>query len=177
MSARRTAEEIVDAIEHAARALFIQRTPAAVSLREIAANAGVNLGQIHRYVGSKDDVVRLVLRRHTDRMQQLVDSAEGSAQDLFTAAAQFSVRSPESGPLFAGLLLDGLDVRDLKREFPVFERLEELGVGKTQAAVALSAILGWEIFGRALSQAFDRELDHDEIVKALSSYLDHLLPS
>ena len=86
------------------------------------------------------------------------------------------MRSPESGPLFAGMLLDGMDVLQLKREFPVFERLEQLGVGETQAAVALSAILGWEIFGRALSQAFDHEPDHDQLVEALSGYLEQLLP-
>lgn len=61
---RRSGAEIVEAIAAGAHRLFVERGPAAVSLRDIATDAGVNLGLIHRHVGGKDDVVALVLVRH-----------------------------------------------------------------------------------------------------------------
>ena len=65
--ARRTADDIVTAVTEAAHELFTERSPAAVSLRQVAERAGVNLGLIHRYVGSKQDLVEAVLALHTRR--------------------------------------------------------------------------------------------------------------
>ena len=43
--------------------LFAARGPSAVSLREIAAHAGVNFGLIHQYIGTKDNLLRLAFQR------------------------------------------------------------------------------------------------------------------
>ncbi|MBM4608397.1 TetR family transcriptional regulator, partial [Rhodococcus hoagii] len=42
------------------------------SMRELAADAGVNLGLIHKHVGNKDDVVRAVLARSHEKSAAIV---------------------------------------------------------------------------------------------------------
>ena len=49
---------VIGRLVAAARPLFASRGPSAVSLREVAAAAGVNYGLIYQYVGTKDDLLR-----------------------------------------------------------------------------------------------------------------------
>jgi len=66
------------ALVEAASSLFAERGPDGVSLREIAAMAGVNYGLIHQCVGSKEDLLNLVFhpyRRRPLRLSQLPTSA------------------------------------------------------------------------------------------------------
>lgn len=53
-------QEVREAVLVAAAALFADKGPAATSVREIAAAAGVNHGLIHRHFGSKRQLVRAV---------------------------------------------------------------------------------------------------------------------
>lgn len=53
-------QEVREAVLAAATALFAEKGPAATSLREVAAAAGVNHGLIHRHFGSKRRLVRAV---------------------------------------------------------------------------------------------------------------------
>jgi AcrR family transcriptional regulator len=57
----------MSAVIDAAIRLFAQRGPSAVSLRDIAKEAGVNYGLIHRYFGSRDDVLRAAFEELADR--------------------------------------------------------------------------------------------------------------
>jgi AcrR family transcriptional regulator len=163
---RRTAEQIVDAIAGAAHALLLERSPSAVSLREIAAEAQVNLGFIHRYVGSKDDVVALVLDRHTQRARA---AAAGSESDevLLGQIAETVVKHPATGRLLAGLILDGVDVSALKGEFPLLDRMAEPG-HEVDAAMTYALALGWEVFGPSLVEAVDVDPEPGELVASLS---------
>ena len=57
----------VSALVAAATCLFADHGPDGVSLRAVASEAGVNYGLIHQYVGSKDDLLRLVCRSVSER--------------------------------------------------------------------------------------------------------------
>lgn len=164
--ARRTRAEIVDAIGEAARQLLVARGPAAVTLREIAAAADVNLGLIHRYVGSKDDVIALVLDRHGTTARAVLASAE-DLDDLLDLLAS-SPHLTDTGRLFAGLVLDGVDALRLKREFPIAEALTAaLAEKHPEADPALTAallqalVLGWELFSPFLLGAAGAEQSED----------------
>lgn len=165
MSQRRTAEQIVDAIAGGARGLFLNRSPSAVSIREIAAASGVNLGLIHRYVGTKDDVIALVLDRHTLAARALIEQTGDG--DLLASVAGAAVHSPGSGRLVAGLILDGVDVAALKGHFPLLEgsaqRSEDIDV-----AMAYALALGWEVFGSTLLDSMNAESDPNEIASKLA---------
>lgn len=59
---RISADEARQRLLEAAISLFSQRPPHEVSVREIAAEAGVNHGLVHRYYGGKPGLTRAVLR-------------------------------------------------------------------------------------------------------------------
>src|SRR5216684_4930528 len=56
-------EAVMAAVLDAAMTLFAARGPASVSVRDIAAAAGVNHALVHRHFGSKQAVLRAVLER------------------------------------------------------------------------------------------------------------------
>ena len=64
----------------AAAELFAARGPDGVSLREIAAHAGLNYGLIHQYVGSKDELLRLVIAQSTSTTAARFAQADGVAR-------------------------------------------------------------------------------------------------
>lgn len=53
--------EVAAAILEAATELFAERGPAATSIRDIAARAGVNHGLVFRHFGTKEQLVGAVL--------------------------------------------------------------------------------------------------------------------
>ena len=63
-----TTERILDAAED----LFSRRDPDRVTVREIAAKAGVTHPVVHEYVGSKAEIVAAVVARGAPRRQQLM---------------------------------------------------------------------------------------------------------
>lgn len=168
MTPKRTAAQIVDAVADAAHDLLVERSPSAVSLREIAAAAQVNLGLIHRYVGSKDDVIALVLARHTQRARS---TTELSTDELTHQVADVIVNRPATGRLIAGMVLDGVDVAALKDEFPLLKQLATSG-DATNAAITYALALGWEVFGPSLLSAIDANPAPNELVDALTVALD-----
>lgn len=74
-------EASTDAMLAAAEMLFSQRGFAAVSVREIAHEAGFSHALVHRYLGSKDDIYRAVLRRN----ETLIRDAAGPTGDIDVA--------------------------------------------------------------------------------------------
>ena len=59
-------EQTTAAILDAAEKLFAERGFTAVTVRDIAAEAGVSHALVHRYLGSKQDVYRAMLARRED---------------------------------------------------------------------------------------------------------------
>lgn len=169
MTTKRTAEQIVDAIADAAHRLFVERSPSAVSIREIAALANVNLGLVHRYVGAKDDIISLVLRRHTE--QARMASAGLNQADLMHRVADIVVTRPATGRLIAGMILDGLDVAELKGDFPLLDQLAE-NDQRLSAAMTYALALGWEVFGPFLLAAVEATPDPEELAAALSNAME-----
>jgi AcrR family transcriptional regulator len=168
VTTKRTAAQIVDAVAEAAYDLFVERSPSAVSLREIATAANVNLGLIHRYVGSKDEVIALVLERHTRRAQTITELGHC---DLMHQVADAVVNRPSTGRLIAGMILDGVDVAALKDDFPLLEQLAKNG-DATSAAMTYALALGWEVFGSSLIAALGTSTDPNEVVEALKTAMN-----
>lgn len=67
----------------AAENLFSERGFAAVSVRDIAREAGVSHALVHRYLGSKEDVYRAVL----DANENSIRAAAGDTEDIRLAAS------------------------------------------------------------------------------------------
>src|SRR4051812_18429016 len=77
-------EAVMAAVLDAAMTLFAARGPASVSVRDIAAAAGVNHALVHRHFGSKQAVLRAVLERAAYELAAvaaaITDSQDGIAQ-------------------------------------------------------------------------------------------------
>jgi AcrR family transcriptional regulator len=162
--APRGRERVVAALVEAATALFAERGPAGVSVRDIAARAGVNHGLLHRHFGSKQRLLRVVLDRLMRELATSVPlemSSEG-LRELFTAVAGRETY----WRALARAVLDGEAPRLLQSRFPLVEHLVE-GLTELQRAGALgrefdprlvaagiaAQVLGWLVFEPFLATA------------------------
>ncbi len=146
----------------AAGELFAVRGPASVSVRDVASLARVNHGLVHRHFGSKEQLVRAVMRSLAD---ELSANSARAGEGLPTAFFDSASGSPYWRVL-ARALLEGTPVSELQDGFPMVGQLavamrearragllrddvdEHLLVGMT---VALH--LGWLVFEPFIASA------------------------
>ena len=115
-------ERDTTAIVDAAIELFADRGPSGVSLREVAARAGVNYGLIHQYIGNKDDLLRLVMRRVSEATAAQFATAASPGDALAQTIAAGTSATPYLRML-ARTLLDGHDPAELLGRSPALSEL------------------------------------------------------
>jgi AcrR family transcriptional regulator len=177
----------------AARELFVQQDPESVPIRRIAEAANVNHALVHRYYGTKDELLAAVLEREAEFFGAVVDDcadADAAAIALFDALydrgdfvtmltrATLSGRSAtrrsfESGALhrLVGKLGNAEPGRPADTEGGSASTANagsaggESGTAEARHAVAAYAalILGWSVFQEFLAAAVF--LDGDEIAE------------
>jgi AcrR family transcriptional regulator len=141
----------VAAIVRAAATLFAAKGPDGVSLREVAAAAGVNYGLIHQYVGSKDDLLHLVFRSVSEHAAHDFTNATGVDEALALLMSDDAAATPYVRML-AWAILQGRDAGDLLGRSPALavlvERLDgDGGDPRLVVAAVTSMVLGWRLFG------------------------------
>jgi AcrR family transcriptional regulator len=183
--ARSTAVETKEALLAAVIRLLDRHSVADVSVKAIAAEAGVNHGLVHRYFGSKDGLVREAMQRTNARIYAALQP--GSRSELCHALLQ---ANPEVARIVARCCLDG--PRDLLALAgppagaleayvePVRRALRLLGLeGQLDPyvvnAMAVSALLGWFVFRPLLDAGFGLPPDADEHGARLARLLDALI--
>jgi AcrR family transcriptional regulator len=118
-------QAVMEAVLDAATELFATRGPAAVTVRDIAAAAGVNHALVHRHFGTKQAVLQAVLERaayeSASVVAEITDSKEGMAR-IFAAGVE---HAPSLRTLTRAIL-DGEDPHTLQRDFPTLRRMIEL---------------------------------------------------
>ena len=107
----------------AAAELFAARGPDGVSLREIAAHAGLNYGLIHQYVGSKDELLRLVIAQSTSTTAARFAQADGVGEALELLQGPVGTDRPTYPRLLAWAILQGRDPRELAGPSPALPKL------------------------------------------------------
>ena len=176
-------DEVVDALLHAAAALFAAKGPAQVSLRDVAQAANVNVGLIHRHIGSKDDLVAAVLR---DRpgfgdLERLATTS--TPIDLVLDVLAGRARLGGITEVHARLILDGYTIRDFQTEFPVIDWLiEHLGErlpddeARLRVMALTALIAGWRLLGAEyLAVAGLGDLDAEEVARRLAPAVEGFL--
>lgn len=173
----------------AATELFHERSPAAVSLREIARRAGVNYGLIHHYFKTKEAVLAEVFRTSALHGGRLLADAEDTA----TALARLG-RDPRAyARMLAWAVLDSDTSKVFADESPAIHAITEL-VGRewneglsgdrtrdrydprVVAATSVLAVLGWSVFAPYVFPAAglgDRDPDdvQAEVLELLQSMI------
>lgn len=145
----------------AAQRLFAASGPLAVSLRDIAAEAGVTYSLIGRHFGSKDELLVALLARYADRWAPRLAGAEDFAGAIATLAGP----RPEPGEylrLLAWTLLSpgqepspgGTAVLDALVPLAVAEDgVDTHAEARAATAMALSLVFGWRFFEPFLTEA------------------------
>lgn len=172
-------EVAIEALVAAATRLFAAAGPDGVALRTIAAEAGVNYGLIHQYVGSKDDLLRLVIRSVSERSAE----AFTRAPDLETAlAGLFGDEPSDYVAMLAWALLQDRDASELLGRSPALDALADRAVGgnREERVARLAAVtamaLGWQLFGRFVAAGVGRA-DARTLTPKLRSLARELLAS
>jgi AcrR family transcriptional regulator len=137
------------ALVDAAARLFAERGPDRVSVKQIAAAAGVNHGLVHHYFGSKDALLSAVLASLSE--QVAAELASGAPADVIAANGGATERHNR---IAAFLILQGRDPAALKGSFPVFDTLVASlrGQGLSPAdarlrtAQVVAQVIGWQLF-------------------------------
>lgn len=130
------------------------------SLRDIAAEARVNLGLIHRHIGNKDDLLRAVLESRSQSGLQIVEST-ADPSDAMSEIFRATIANGLSVRTLAWLLLSDEDRDKFPVQFPVIEELaRRLGAGSHIDLIGAFALTyGWTVFGEQLVDAFGNNLD------------------
>jgi TetR/AcrR family transcriptional regulator, repressor for neighboring sulfatase len=127
----------VASLVSAAAELFAARGPDGVSLREIAARAGLNYGLIHQYVGSKDELLRLVIEQSTSTTAARFAQAGGVGEALELLQGPVGADRPQYPRLLAWAILQGRDPKELAGPSPALPQLiamlPEKGAGAGRA--------------------------------------------
>ena len=179
-----------EAILLAAGELFTTRGPSQVSLREVAAHAGVNYGQIHHYYGTKDALLSALFNHFTTYGTTFIDRSSNAieaTQELFDADAG------DFAEMLAWMVLDRADPRAVFGDTSSLEKytsmIEEhwsnsdVGVAgrsfdpRLVAVFVMLNIMVWDFYApylRVLAALEDRELPElREEVLALMQTIVH----
>ena len=156
-------DEIRDAVLEAAAERFAAEGPEA-SLRDIAEDAGVNLGLIHRHVGNKDELLRAVLAREIEGGAVAIEAA-GDAPAALRRIFEGAATDGRYIRIVAWLLLREQQAPRQQERYPGMAALRALAGGEatdterdTRLMVAMAAIYGWTVFGPQLRAAFGYEV-------------------
>lgn len=133
-------------------------------LRDIARDAGVNLGLIHRYIGNKDDLLRAVLAARSDVGRTIAEETDDPA-DAVTEIFRATAASGVSVQTMAWLLLAREDAARFPADFPVIQTLRERVAARAEEAgedppdevpllAAFVLMFGWPVFAERLCEAF-----------------------
>jgi TetR/AcrR family transcriptional regulator, repressor for neighboring sulfatase len=179
--ARRPGREgAVEALVEAARALFAERGPDAVSLRDVARRAGVNHGLIRHYIGSRDDLLRLVFAVSTERARRQVEGAH-DATDALRALRGLAASSTDYSRLLAWALLEGHDPAQFHGRSSALDTVVKVSGDDSRElrvalAMAMVQTLGWKLFGDyALSAVGLDDEDPDAVRRDAEALVDRLV--
>jgi AcrR family transcriptional regulator len=149
-------DEVMSAVLEAAAELFAERSPAQVSVREIAARAGVNHALVHRHFGTKSALLTAVIREAAQAYEQSIAGAKTPGQAFRQGFLYGTEKHPQAAAL-ARAVLDGSVPRGIDRPFPamrehitLIETAAEDGSGSIHnpeviAAGAFAFMSGWFI--------------------------------
>jgi AcrR family transcriptional regulator len=164
--------------------LLKTRSIDSISVRDVAAAAGVNHGLVHRYFGSKAGLVDAAVEQLSDEIHR------GRPDRAAMSAASFAYlrAHPELARIVARACLDGPEEL-LARAAPPRARLDAIVAPLKNAlyrfglhadpyllnALASAALLGWFAFQPLLREGFGLPANADDQLASLLELLDQAL--
>src|ERR1700710_458405 len=124
--------EIRLAVTEAAERLFRERSPADVTLREIAAEAGVNYSLVYRYFRSKDALIAAVFAPRVQGLREKYVDTPGGPEALRDVHYMHDV--PGYARALAWVILEGNSLDLLFQDLETDDESEEGSAGPAEAA-------------------------------------------
>lgn len=109
-----------------AQRLFAERGFRDVTVRDIAAAAGVSHALVHRYLGSKKAIFGAVLQRNQGPMLARAMSAQTAREAAVAMFRELRASRPEYLKLLARAVMDGAPFDTVGHQFRAYQRLIEL---------------------------------------------------
>lgn len=182
MKSRLSADEARQRLVEAAAALFRERPPHEVSVRDIARAAGVNHGLVHRYFGGKDGLLRAVLAHIFRSTARVIEAGMDDDMDAaILAGLRVLLAERWLAAVVAHLLQsqgspEGIPEASM---MPVVRRRLGLDPPAGQAAtlaVAEAAVLGWMLFEPLVARGTGLDaLDDEARLQAFAQVLSRTL--
>jgi AcrR family transcriptional regulator len=182
------------AILRAAAELMAEHSPSDVSLREIAARAGVNYGLIHRHYGTKDRLLVEIFQEFTDYGAEQIRASE-SIHDAIQRT--FTLDSGGFARILSWVALDGVAAEKTFADtsgMAVFQDLiaQEWGNGtgpqrraefdpRVVSSFVMLMISVWDFYAPYMQQVDawgDRDLDdaHAEVLELMQTLVSAAAP-
>ena len=135
-------ESVRAALIEAGARLFAEHGPSGVSVRGLAAEAGVNHGLVHRHFGSKDGLLAAVMIRLADEVAAGVSpqDSEESLADILIATFG-ATEENRHWRILARAMLDGHSPDELQDDFPVVERMLQAARRGTASGLSPEALV------------------------------------
>jgi TetR/AcrR family transcriptional regulator, repressor for neighboring sulfatase len=173
-------EQATAAILDAAAVLFAERGYTAVTVRDIAAEAGVSHALVHRYLGTKEQVYRATLARSETAIKDSAPTEGDLLEATRLMLREATLHQRRHVRLIAHSALHGLSFDQTGVRFPATERLLEIARGVAAAegegrdpdapdadfviASIVAMLIGWSTAREWLLQAVGLEMSDDEFV-------------
>lgn len=169
---------VMDAVLDAATELIADRGPNAVTVRAIAERAGVNHALVHRYFGTKDDLIGSVIDREVARFKAI--AGEGDPAQTFPRMLGALSERRVYVRFLARSILDGYRAGQLRPDFLLFGQVRDVVEGAAMAReagstapdmripiVALGSMaLGYRVFGDFLATGLGLDTMPSELLDA-----------
>ena len=172
--------ETMASIVAAAGQLFSEHGTEAVSIRQIAARAGVSHTLVHKYFGTKEELVRVVIGARDDQFAGLL-SQVSSDREALRETTRAVLRSREQLRTTMYAALEGRSSEEVGGSWPAVGAFAERFMGERRGGAGEAAVdprmvsaamaallLGWSVLQEMLLEATGLEdLGEEEVVEAL----------
>lgn len=173
-------EESTARILDAAGRLFAERGFTAVTVRDIAAAAGVSHALVHRYLGSKEQMYRATLARSETAIRDAAPAEEDLLEATRLMLREAVLRERRHVRLIAHSALHGLSTEKSGVRFTATEQLVQLAQSTAAAegadrqpdapdprfviASIVAMLVGWSTIREWLLDAVGLDMSEDEFV-------------
>jgi AcrR family transcriptional regulator len=162
---------LLDAVE----LLCAEMSPSDVTMRKIAAEAGLSLGLAYRYFASRDELFGAAMDRMAER---IAAAAVGDDPNMAISAFWTAVDDNPAFPrLVTSMILSGRNVSELMSKHPLMRDIArsaaELGMDdpKTIAGVVGLVTIAGAMYGSFLNRSIGREPDDPRIYDAAATMM------
>lgn len=162
----------------AAQRLFADYGFHAVSVRDIAAEAGVSHALVHRYLGGKEAILAAAMRRNTGPVLNIAAAAASASEAVPAMFRELRTSRQEYLKLLARMGLDRVSIEAVRPEFPAYVRLIELlkadaaqrgcelPDARVLAASLTALVIGWAVTEDWLIPASDLDDVDGQVIEA-----------